>query len=123
MSHTTDEILQAEERLRQVLLENDVQALTQLLHDDLVFTDQNGAVFSKQDDLDSHASDAVRMTEYEILETIVRFYGEIAISVVKEHLAVIVQGTPVSGEYRYTRIWLFDQNRWQIVGGQFGPIA
>jgi hypothetical protein len=63
------------------------------------------------------------MTEYEILETIVRFYGEIAISVVKEHLSVIAQGTPISGEYRYTRIWLFDQNRWQIVGGQFGPIA
>lgn len=123
MSHTTNEILQAEEQLRQALLTDDIQALEQLLHDDLVFTDQTGIVVGKQEDLNAHASGALKMTEYEILETIVRLYGEMAISVVKEHLAVLVQGTPVSGEYRYTRIWLFDQNRWQIVGGQFGPIA
>jgi ketosteroid isomerase-like protein len=123
MSHTSDEILQAEEQLRQALLTDDVQALAQLLHDDLVFTDQTGIVVGKQDDLNSHASGALKMIEYEILETIVRLYGEIAIAVVKEHLSVIVQETPVSGDYRYTRIWLFDQGRWQIVGGQFGPVA
>jgi hypothetical protein len=32
-------------------------------------------------------------------------------------LKVDVNGAPAEGTYRYVRFWIFEDDRWQIVGG------
>jgi ketosteroid isomerase-like protein len=49
----------AEKQLQQAMVNNDVQALERLLHDDLVFIDVEGNVQGKRDDIESHASGTV----------------------------------------------------------------
>jgi len=123
MEHSFDEIFHVEAQLQQAFLKNDIQAFDQLLHDDLVFTNQAGIVLKKQEDLDAHASGMLQVIEYELLDPLVRLYGETAIVVVKVRLGGTYQETAFSGEFRYTRIWLFQKDRWQMIAGHCSEIV
>jgi ketosteroid isomerase-like protein len=46
-----------------------------------------------------------------------QLYGETAIVTVLAHLKGTFQGTPIDSFYRYLRVWLFQEERWQIVAG------
>jgi ketosteroid isomerase-like protein len=124
MNHSLEEILHVEQQLQQAMMKNDVQALERLLHDDLVFTFYTGAVVGKQEDLTSHASRMLQLTELTFAEPpVTRFYGETAIVVVKAHLKGTFQGTPIDSFYRYLRVWLFQEGRWQIVAGNVSVVV
>jgi ketosteroid isomerase-like protein len=43
-----------EEKLRQAMLASDIEALDELIADDLIFTMHTGLVINKQDDLEAH---------------------------------------------------------------------
>jgi hypothetical protein len=106
------------------MLTNDVQALERLLHDDLVFTFYTGTLVGKQEDLASHASHTLQLTELAFVEPpVTRLYGETAIVTVLAHLKGTFQGTPFAGFYRYLRVWLFQEERWQIVAGNVSVVA
>ena len=124
MEHSLEEIVYVEGQLQQAMLENDVQALERLLHDDLMFTFYTGAVVGKQEDLASHASHTLQLTELVFAEPpVIRLYGEIAIVVVKAYLKGTFQGTPFAGFYRYLRVWLLQEERWQIVAGNVSVVT
>ena len=116
MNHSLEEIVDAEKQLQQAMVNNDVQALERLIHDDLVFIDAEGNVQGKRDDIESHASGAVVQTAVEFVEEpVMQFYGESAIVAVKAHVKVRVQGKPLEAFCRYLRVWLFQDERWQII--------
>ena len=62
MKSLEHEVLDAEKRLRVAMLTNDVAALADLIHDDIVFTGPDGAIVRKQDDLAAHAAGRLRLT-------------------------------------------------------------
>ena len=74
MNHSLEEILHVERQLQQAMVKNDVQALERLLHDDLVFTFYTGAIVGKQEDLASHASHTLQLTELAFVEPPVTRY-------------------------------------------------
>ncbi len=118
MSHSLDEIRDVEMQLQQAMVKNDVQALERLIHDDLVFIDVEGNVQGKRDDIDSHASGAVVQTAVEFIEEpVMQLHGETAVVAVKAHVKVQLQGNPVEALCRYLRVWLFQDERWQILSG------
>jgi uncharacterized protein (TIGR02246 family) len=118
MSHSLDEIRAVERQLQQAMVNNDVQALERLLHDDLVFIDVEGNVQGKRDDIESHASGAMVQTAVEFVEEpVMQIHGETAVVAVKAHVHVQLQGNPVEALCRYLRIWLFQDERWQIISG------
>ena len=124
MEHSLEEIVHSEEQLQRAMLTNDVPALERLLHDDLMFVFYTGAVVGKQEDLASHAARMLQLTELSFVEgPVTRLYGETAIVVVKAHLKGAFQGTPFDGFYRYLRVWLFQEERWQIVAGNVSVVA
>jgi ketosteroid isomerase-like protein len=124
MDHSLEEIMHVEGQLQQAMMKNDVQALERLLHDDLVFTFYTGTIAGKQEDLASHASHMLQLTELAFVEPpVMRLYGETAIVVVKAHLKGTFQGTPIDSFYRYLRVWLFQEERWQIVAGNVSVVA
>lgn len=124
MNHTIEEILHVEEQLQQAMLNNDVQTLERLIHDELKFIGLAGNVQGKQADLDSHAARELQLTELAFVETAApRFYGDTAIVIVKAHMQGTFLGTPFDGFYRYLRVWLFEEGRWQIVAGNVSFVA
>jgi hypothetical protein len=64
MDHSLEEIVHVEGQLQQAMLKNDVQALEQLLHDDLLFAFYTGTFVGKEEDLASHASHALQLTAF-----------------------------------------------------------
>lgn len=118
MSHTLDEIHDVEQQLQQAMVKNDVPALERLIHDDLVFIDIEGNVQGKHNDIESHASGAVVQTAIEFVEApVMHLHGETAVVAVKVHVKVQLQGNPAEALCRYLRVWLFQDERWQIISG------
>jgi uncharacterized protein (TIGR02246 family) len=118
MNHSLDEIRDVEQQLQQAMVKNDVQALERLIHDDLVFIDVEGNVQRKRDDIESHTSGAVVQTAVEFVEEpVMQLHGKNATVAVKAHVKVRLQGKPVEAFCRYLRVWLFQDERWQIIAG------
>ena len=124
MEHSLEEIVHGEEQLQQAMLTNDVPVLERWLHDERLFPDFTGTLIGKHDDIAAHGSDAIHLTELEFVEApVMRVYGEIAIVVVKAHLKGTFQGTSFAGFSRYLRVWLFQDEHWQVVAGNVSVVA
>lgn len=113
------EIVGLEAALREAQLSADVAALDRLIADELLFTGPDGRLATKAQDLAAHASGAVRFREHRPEELRVRAVGEtVRVAALRASLAVEVGGEPVSGTFRYTRVWAReDGGPWRVVGG------
>jgi ketosteroid isomerase-like protein len=106
-----------EEKLRQAMLTSDVHTLDQLIADDLAFTAPNGAVISKQMDIESHRSGETKFTSIEIREQQAHDYGACIVVMVRAELSGSFNEQAFSGIYCYTRVWMKRQEQWQIIAG------
>jgi ketosteroid isomerase-like protein len=113
------EIVELEARLREAQLTGDIAALDALIAEDLLFVGPDGRLATKNQDLEAHASGAVRFREHVPEELRVRRVGSsVAVTSVRARLAVEVMGTLARGTYQYTRIWARELNGdWRVVGG------
>lgn len=118
-----EEMTILEEKLRQAMLNGDVQALDELIADDLVFTMHTGLVINKQDDLDAHRTGIQKFTNIDLDEQQIRHYGDCAVVIVKAGLTGKFNGKPYSATYRFTRVWVKRQNRWQIAAGHVSQVS
>lgn len=119
------EIVALEAELRAAQLGADVVTLDRLIADELLFTGPDGQLATRADDLAAHASGAVRFRVHEPEELRVRAVGEtVRIAALRARLVVEVGGAPVSGTFRYTRVWAReDDGPWRIVAGHVSAIA
>src|SRR5262252_5144995 len=85
-----------EERLWRAQLSADVEALDDLIADDLLFTGLTGALETKAADLAQHRSGALRITKLEPLDFRVRPFPGGAITSVKMDAAALMNGRPIS---------------------------
>jgi ketosteroid isomerase-like protein len=117
------EIEAVEAALRSAQLTADVAALDALIDDDLLFTGPNGELATKADDLAAHRSGLVRFTAHEPQELRMRQVGnDVVVVALRAHLTVVVAGQPISGTYRYTRVWARTNGRWRIVAGHVSEV-
>ncbi|WP_298906656.1 nuclear transport factor 2 family protein [uncultured Nostoc sp.] len=119
----TQELENLEVELREAMLCNDITALDRLLADEVIFTDPQGSVIDKVEDLSLHQSGNLVVTSYETDELIVRVFGSTAITNLKVRLTGLFKGESFSGVYRYTRTYLKQNERWQIIAAQATAIA
>src|SRR4029450_1916813 len=90
------EIVALEAALRAAQLQADVQALTRLISDDLLFTGPDGQLGTKAQDLEPHGSGVVRFRSHVPEELRVRRVGaEVAVTALRARLEVEVAGTLV----------------------------
>jgi ketosteroid isomerase-like protein len=116
-------IKELEEKLRQAMLNSDVEALDELIADDLVFTMHTGLVINKQDDLEAHRTGIQKFTKVKLDEQQVRHYGDCTVVTVKALLAGKFNGQDYSDTYRFTRLWVKRLNRWQIAAGHVSQVS
>lgn len=103
--NSTQQIVDAEERLRQAMLHSDLAVLDELIAPELVFTSHLGQVVGKQDDLDFHRSGLFKLDELTASEQRIGIHSDIAIVSVLMQLSGRYADQPFASKIRYTRVW------------------
>jgi hypothetical protein len=105
MNNTIEQqILEAEEQLRQAMLATDLEALDRLLAPELMFTSHLGQLLRKEDDLAAHRSGMVKIDELIPSERHIQIHGDVAVVSVRVHLSGSYADTPSQGNFGFTRI-------------------
>lgn len=122
-----EEINRLEESLKQAMLSSNIELLDKLISPSLIFTNHLGQRITKQQDLDDHRSQRLKIDVLELSEQEISMHGETAIVSVKTRLEGKYNQQPAEGEFRFTRVWSRSKtmpysshtgaSRWQIVAG------
>jgi len=116
-------VIQAEERLRQAMLTNDVAVLDELIAPDLLFTGHLGQLASKADDLAAHRARLLRAEIMEPSERRIQLHPNFAVVSVLMRLIGSYAGEPIDQYMRYTRVWAIGANgSLQIVAGHMSEV-
>ncbi|HEX8647471.1 MAG TPA: nuclear transport factor 2 family protein [Thermoleophilaceae bacterium] len=108
---TTEAIERAEAAIAAAIPAHDVEALDELLHDELVWTDWAGGSGGKEEDLAAHRANAFTVTRYDVVAMSVEVATD---DVAVTRTEVAVEGDPVGGRVFYTRAWVRDGERWRV---------
>lgn len=105
-----------ESALKNAQLNSDLRKLDELISDDLLFIGPGGSLFTKVDDLASHASGAVSFRENETIDVPARRISSNAWFVVhRAQLTVMAHGSITSGDYAYSRVWVSESDGfWRV---------
>jgi len=123
-SNLEDQIWEAEERLRQAMLHNDVRVLDELIAPELLFTGHVGQLASKADDLAAHQARLLRLKEIEPLEQHILIHEGIGVVSVLMHLVGTYDGAPIDQRMRYTRVWATSgDGSVQIIAGHMSEVT
>lgn len=112
------QIRECEARLYAAMFASDGIELDALIADDLLFAGPTGELTTKAMDLELHRTGSIQFYEFVPKELEIRVWSEHFVLVsAKIFLSGIYLGNAFAGDYRYTRVWRKDENRWQIAGG------
>lgn len=117
MTHDPSGIERAEEALRLAMLSSDVDQLSRLIHDDLMFVGPHGQVVSKRDDLALHGSGEQRITRLAIEERRLQASADLGVVSVRAAMSGVFKGQAFEGMFRYLRVWRQTASGWQVIAG------
>jgi ketosteroid isomerase-like protein len=110
------EIDQLETHWRDAVIKADIAAMDALLADDYMAILPNGTLQTKEQTLASLRSGATHLTDITVSDRRVRFYGTTALVTSRTVVTGTSDTSPISGSYRYTRVYVRDQQgKWKIV--------
>jgi len=110
------EIDQLEWAWRDAVLRADTAAMDALLADDYMAILPDGTLQTKEQTLASLRSGATHLTDIKVSDRRVRFYGTTALVTSRADVTGSSAGGPMSGSYRYTRVYVRDkQGTWKVV--------
>jgi len=112
-----EEIIKLEEELRLAMIANDVNKLNGLISDSLSFISPDGSVVTKEIDLEAHRNKIQKITKLNPSEQKINFIDNVAIVTVKMYIEGCFLENPIDGNYRYIRIWMKQDNNWQVIAG------
>jgi ketosteroid isomerase-like protein len=111
-----DSLRAAERQLQAAQLDSDVDALSRLLDDSLLFTGPDGELYTKDDDLQAHAKGVQTITRLEEEDLRLVVAGRLGVTWFLGTVEATVAGQPMRARMRYTRTWLHDDNAaWRVI--------
>ncbi len=123
INNLADEVTRLNRRWMESYVKCDTAFLEQYLADDYVSTFPDGTVLDKQGEIESLKSGDIALTEMTPSEMNVRTYGVAAVITGRSTIKAKGKGEKVSGEYRFTDVWIKQDNRWRAVASQVTRIA
>ncbi len=118
-----EQVIDAEERLRQAMLHSDVAALDDLIAPELLFTTHLGQMATKADDLAAHRARLLRLETAEPSQRQIQLHADYAIVSVLMHLVGTYEGIPIDQQMRYTRVWaITSSGSLQIIAGHMSEM-
>lgn len=118
-----DSLHAADARWNSLRLLPDVEGLSTLLADDWVLTHSDGRVQHKADYLGELSTRSRSNQSIGNEDVQVRRYGDTAVVTGTSVQAGTRDGTPWSGRFRFTRTWVWAEDRWQMVASHSSRIA
>lgn len=116
-------VMQMEEELRAAITKSDTKTYGRLLGDDYVFTNQDAVVRTKAQMVSAYDSGSLKYESVKFDEIKVHAYGDTAVLTGRSTVKGQDNGKDISGQYRYTRVYVKRQGRWQLVATQLTRIA
>jgi len=120
---TQQQIVALEARFIEAMKASNVNELQELLSDDLIFTNQNGHIVTKADDLNMHRSGKLEIYSLETSAQLITVFDDVAVVSVVQDLGGDFDGHTYAGIFRYTRVWKQTNSKWQIITGHVSQIV
>jgi ketosteroid isomerase-like protein len=117
-SDTAKELIAAEQNFSDALLRADWKAIQQMYADDMVFTNADGSVTHKSDDVGSIRSGDMKFESIEMSDMKIQDFGDVGIVTGKLVEKGRFKTADLSGTYRFTDVWTKRSGRWLLVAGQ-----
>ncbi len=114
-----EHILEVENKLFSAQRISDVNALDQLLHDDLIALAPTGDVLTKEMDLNAHRAKTMIIEEASTEINEIKITNDTALSIVTMTAKGKVNGTPIEGKFRYFRVWKSFDDGLKVIGASF----
>ena len=115
-------VMQMEEELRVAVTKGDMKTYGRIVGDDYVFTNQDAVVRTKAQMVSAYDSGSLKYESVKFDEIKVHAYGDTAVVTGRQTLKGQDNGKDLSGQFRYTRVYVKQQGRWQLVATQTGRI-
>ena len=112
-----EQIVKAENNLIDAMKINDVDALDDLLHDDLLFITPDGQTITKKMDIDSHKSRTMIIEKINPTIEKINLIGDTAIVTIVIDTKGKMSGQPIEGKFRCIRFWKLFENKLKVIGG------
>ena len=114
---TQEAVEEAERRLIAAMIISNVDELDQLLHDDLLFITPDGQTITKTMDLDSHRARSMVIDEFIPTIESIKLFDETAVVTLQVRASGKMLGEPISGTFRYLRVWKQFEDSLKVIGG------
>ena len=117
-----EDVLKVEREWSEAFKNRDKDALSRILADDFVYTDDEGRVADKAQYIET-AVNLIRVQSYSVDDVAVRLAGDAAVVTGRWSGKLAVRGADASGDFRYTDTLVRRGGRWQVLASQDTRIA
>jgi ketosteroid isomerase-like protein len=119
MDEAEQAVREQERKYRDAVMKQDVAALGRILADDFVATSSRGEIRDKAKEIDDiKPSPDYKMEAFNLDDMSVRIFGDTAIVTGRSTLQVAFRGNSSTSVFRYTRVYVKRNGRWQAVAQQ-----
>jgi len=112
------QIVDMERQAKEASLRRDADFSLRTLTEDYVAITPLGQVTTKQETISARRSGQLRYESMNVTDMVVRLYGDTAVVTARADVKGHQLGEDFSGPYRYTRVWVRRNGRWQTVSYQ-----
>ncbi len=116
-------VMQMEHEFAASVEKSDTVTYGRLVGDDYTFTTEDGVVRTKAVLIASFKSGERNYESVSFDDIKVRLYGNTAVVIGRSTVKGQNKGQDIGGQYRYTRVYVKRQRRWQLVANQSTRIA
>jgi ketosteroid isomerase-like protein len=115
---TEQELLKANQEYDTALLRGDAVALDRLYADEFVYTNPDGEIRYKAQQLAFTRSGDLKFESAQSSDVKVRVYGKTAVMTGRFNAKGTFKGKTIDVRERYTAVWVKQNGRWQLVAEQ-----
>ena len=117
---TKNDLIQLERDIGKANIASDYAFFDRVEAEEFIFTDAGGGVTTKKQDLEGLKQPAVpdvKLVAYDVDEMNVRLYDKTAVVTGRVTTKRMVKGAEVVSKSRFTDVFVWRQERWQLVAG------
>lgn len=116
MPRTHRDVIEAtENRLIDALKTSDNVTIFSCLHDDVIYTNENGEVFRGIKNLQINDKAVLKFENIEVFERSIDVFSSVSVVNTLERRNGYYRGFYFDATYRLTRIWKFHCNTWKLI--------
>lgn len=116
MPKTHYDVIEAtENKLISALMESDNATIFSCLHDDIIYTNENGEVFKGVKNLQINNGQLLKFESIKVVERTIDIFCSVSVVNTLEKRAGYYRGFYFDATYRLTRIWKFHSNNWVLI--------